>query len=126
MIDLIAYIHSSRQNGGMSTKGLVGIVAGSLLAATCGGEGDPQCESISRAEALRIAEDAKLVMLRRSTAAYASNFDIETAEFVRIDKETNGYVANVGFKGRDGRTLVALIHADCYIGWTEHEVTSRR
>lgn len=65
-------------------------------------------------------------MLRRSTTAYASNFDIETAEFVRIDKETNGYVANVGFKGHDGRTLVALIHADCYIGWTEHQVTSRR
>jgi hypothetical protein len=65
-------------------------------------------------------------MLRRSTDEYATNFDVDEADFVRIGTETNGYAANVGFKGRDGRTLIALIEADCYIGWTEREATTRR
>lgn len=110
----------------MDTKSLLGIVAGSLLAASCGGDGDPQCEPLSPAEALRMAADAKSAMLRRSTDEFATNFDVGEADFVRIGTETNGYAANVGFKGRDGRTLVALIEADCYIGWTVIETTTRR
>lgn len=65
-------------------------------------------------------------MLRRSTDEYATNFDVDEAAFVQVGTETNGYAANVGFKGRDGRTLIALIDADCYIGWTEREAATRR
>ena len=58
-------------------------------------------------------------MLRRSRSDYAANYDSEKVTLVRIGAETNGYAANVGFEGKDGRMLIALIEADCYVGWTE-------
>jgi hypothetical protein len=73
-----------------------------------------------------MAADEKTGMLGRSTDEYAAHFQSSEAVFVRVGVETNGYAANVGFKGRDGRTLVALIEADCYIGWTEREPAAQR
>jgi hypothetical protein len=95
------------------------IVAASLFAASCG-EGR-QCETLSHAEALEMASHEKTGMLRRSTREYSANFESSEAAFARVGAETNGYAANVGSRGRNGRTLVALIEADCYIGWTERD-----
>lgn len=95
------------------------IVAASLFIASCGY--GRQCEILSRAQALEMAANEKAGMLRRSTHEYAANFESSDAVFVRIGAETNGYAANVGFRGRDGHTLIALIEADCYIGWTQRE-----
>ena len=85
------------------------------LGACSGGKG---CGSLNRANALRTAIAAKDAMLRRSTKAYASNFAADRPTFVKIGSETNGYVANVAFRGRDGKELIALIEEDCYVGWT--------
>ena len=94
------------------------IAAAGLFAGSCG---EPrQCEPLTRADALQLAREAKSGMLRRSTDDYAANFATSDATFVRLGSETNGYAANVGFRGRDGRMLVALIEGDCYIGWTSH------
>lgn len=73
-----------------------------------------------------MAANERVGMLQRSTHGYAANFENGEVVFVRVGAETNGYVANVGFNGRDGRTLIALIEADCYIGWTERDPTPRR
>ncbi len=108
----------------MSTIRLLVIVAAGVLAASCGGSS--QCERLGRAEALRMAASEKARMLAGSTDEYVANFESSDADFVRIGTETNGYAANVGFLGRDGRTLVALIEADCYIGWTERDPVARR
>ena len=66
-----------------------------------------------------MARDAKAGMLGRSTASYAANFQSDHPVFVRIGVETNGYAANVAFRGRDGALLIALIEGDCYVGWTQ-------
>jgi len=47
------------------------------------------------------------------------NYDSDQA-VVGPRSELHGYAAKVAFKGRDGRTLIALIDDDCYVGWTEH------
>jgi len=80
-----------------------------------------RCETLTRSEALEMATGAKAGMLRRSTAKEAANYRSDEPAFVRIGAETNGYAANVGFPGRDGTTLVALIEGDCYIGWTSFD-----
>lgn len=77
------------------------------------------CEKLTRAEALRTAREAKDGMLERSLKDYAANFPSDEPVFVKIGNETAGFAANVGFKGRDGTTLIALIYGDCYVGWTE-------
>jgi hypothetical protein len=59
----------------------------------------------------------KAGMLSRSTAEYAANFASD--EVVEVRTKAEGYAAKVAFKGRDGRTLEALVEDDCYIGWTE-------
>jgi len=66
-----------------------------------------------------MAQDGKAEMLERSTTRYAANFKSNDPVFVRVGTKTNGYAANVGFKGRDGAILVALIEEDCYVGWTQ-------
>ena len=32
--------------------------------------------------------------------------------------EGQGFADVVGFDGKDGRTLIALIYEDCYVEWT--------
>ena len=97
----------------------VAIWMSAFLALSCARGGVQQCQSLTRASALGMAKEAKAGMLRRSTDAYARNFASDEPAFVKVGVETNGYAANVGFEGRDGTTLVALIEFDCYIGWTE-------
>lgn len=94
--------------------------AGAMVAVTfvvsgCG----RSCDGLTRDEAFQIAREAKAGMLQRSTDEYAANFKSEEAVFVRVGSETNGYAANVGFEGRNGTTLIALIESDCYVGWTK-------
>ena len=70
---------------------------------------------MSRSQAVELALEQKRGMLSRSTRSYQDNFssDIATAA-----EDSTGYVAKVGFKGEDGRTLIGLIDEDCYVGWT--------
>ena len=83
----------------------------------CGGV--DQCKGISANEAIGMARDEMRGMLQRSTRDYQANYANDQAVAVRIGPQTNGYAANVEFRGRDGDTLIALIHDDCYTGWTE-------
>lgn len=77
-----------------------------------------QCHGVSRQEAIEIAKDRKQDMLHRSRESERTNFTGAAVRFAKISAETNGYAANVAFKGRDGRTLIALIDDDCRVGWT--------
>ena len=62
-----------------------------------------------------MAVDQKHRMLARSLPSDALNF----ASDVALPAEGHGYAGVVGFKGKDGRTLIALIEEDCYVGWSE-------
>lgn len=73
------------------------------------------CDGLSRSQALQLALEQKRGMLGRSVRAERENFASDVAEIVEND---GGYVAKVSFRGKDGRTLVAPIEADCYVGWT--------
>jgi hypothetical protein len=75
----------------------------------------PSCQGISWQKAVELAKEQKQGMLSRSTAIYRDNFASDTA----LPAEGHGYAGVVGFKGKDGRTLVGLIDDDCYVGWTE-------
>ncbi len=55
-------------------------------------------------------------MLNRSVQSERDNFAADIAD---VADDNTGYVAKVGFKGKDGRTLIALIEEDCYVGWTK-------
>jgi len=59
-------------------------------------------------------------MLGRSVQSERDNFADDVAH---VAQDSTGYVAKVGFKGKDGRTLVALIDEDCYVGWTYYDPT---
>lgn len=59
-------------------------------------------------------------MLGRSVQSERDNFADDVAH---VAEDSTGYVAKVGFKGKDGRTLVALIDEDCYVGWTSADPT---
>ena len=63
-----------------------------------------------------MALSEKAGMLGRSTEEESANFASNAILTVRL--RHNGYAAKVEFKGNDGRTLVALIEDDCYVGWT--------
>jgi hypothetical protein len=89
------------------------------IALCAGGCGD-RCEGLTADGALQMARDAKAGMLSRSTDRYAANFPSDAPVFVRLGAEANGHAASVGFKGRDGTILIALIDTDCYVNWTEH------
>jgi hypothetical protein len=56
-------------------------------------------------------------MLGRSSQSYRDNFAASAAS--DANEDLNGYEAKVAFKGKDGRTLLALIEGDCYVGWTD-------
>jgi len=72
------------------------------------------CKGLSRPRAVALAIAQKHRMLGRSTEAFRRNF----ASDATIPTENNGFAATVGFKGKDGQTLIALIYDDCYVGWT--------
>ena len=74
--------------------------------------------SIRPTEAARLALEQKLGMLSRSFRSEQDNFASNSAEAF---EDTTGYVAKVGFRGKDGRTLIALIDEDCYLGWTKSD-----
>ena len=93
------------------------MIAASLAASAC--VGAESCAQLTRAEALEMAKAQKAGMLRRSTKDYAANFAGDAPLFVKVGAATNGYAANVAFKGRDGAILIALIEEDCYVGWTQ-------
>ena len=75
-----------------------------------------ECHDLSSAESVGLATEQKMGMLSRSTQAYRDNFNSDTAQ---LADDPTGYVAKVYFKGDDGRTLIALIDSDCYVGWSE-------
>lgn len=56
-------------------------------------------------------------MLSRSTDAVENNFADSSAHLMALNVG-KGFGAEVAYKGRDGGTLLALIHEDCYVGWS--------
>lgn len=72
------------------------------------------CKSISRAKSVELAREQKRGMLSRSVEADQINFASDDV----APAEGHGFADVVGFRGKDGRTLVALIYEDCYVGWT--------
>lgn len=75
---------------------------------------------MSQSHAVALAVEQKRGMLGRSVQSERDNFADGVAH---VAQDSKGYVAKVGFKGKDGRTLVALIHEDCYVGWTSADPT---
>jgi len=87
-----------------------------LVASLAGGCSSPDtCRGISPIRAFEIAKTAKKEMLGRSTATERDNF----ASDVGSPLPRDGGGQAIGFKGVDGRILVALVDEDCYIGWTQ-------
>ena len=97
----------------------VAAAASLLLIGSCTFESPRHCERLSRSDALRMAQESKTGMLRRSTAEEAAKFASDKPVSVKIGSETNGYAADVTFRGRDGTTLIALIDDACHVDWTE-------
>lgn len=71
---------------------------------------------MSRSQAVELALEQKHQLMTRSTRSYQDNF---TSDIASAAEDSAGYVAKVGFKGKDGRTLIGLIDEDCNVGWTE-------
>ena len=100
------------------------ITISSILLAVVGGlsscvqSPSNECTAIPREQAVSIADAAKEGMLSRSTTAVEQNFAESSAQ-VRALNDGRGYGAQVSYRGDDGQTLTALIHEDCYVGWTE-------
>lgn len=74
------------------------------------------CETLTPAGAEAMAVREKAGKLSKSTKGYAANFESDEAVDVRTNVE--GHAAMVGFKGKDGWTLVALVGKDCAVAWT--------
>ena len=74
------------------------------------------CGTLTPAKAEAVAVREKAGKLSKSTPGYAANFESDEAVDVRTNVE--GYAAKVGFKGKDGWTLVALVGDDCAVAWT--------
>lgn len=75
-----------------------------------------QCKGLSPSKATGLAVERKNEMLDRSAKSYRANFASDAST---LATDLNGYVAKVYFRGRDGRTLIAIIDEDCYVGWTQ-------
>ena len=76
-----------------------------------------ECESMSRAEVVQLAREQKAALLNGSTASERAHF----ASDVISPPEVRGAVNVVGFKGKDGRTLLASIiydGKDCLVGFS--------
>lgn len=71
---------------------------------------------MSQSKAVALAIEQKRRMLGRSVRSERDNF---ATDVPRVAEDNTGYVAKIGFKGKDGRTLIALIDEDCYVGWTK-------
>jgi len=99
----------------MHRRALLALAFGSCVVG-CSPKGTAdQCKALSPAQATQLAIEQKRHMLARSTISERANFASDASE---LGTDLNGYVAKVLFKGKDGKTLVALIEADCYVGWT--------
>jgi hypothetical protein len=72
------------------------------------------CKGISPMRAIAMTKTAKRGMLGRSTATERDNFVSDVGS--PLPRDGGGQA--IGFKGMDGRILVALVDEDCYIGWT--------
>jgi len=73
-----------------------------------------ECKGMSWAQAVALARAQKPSMSSRSTAVQQDRFASDSP----LAAGNHGYAAVVGFKGRDGRTLFALIHGDCHVEWS--------
>lgn len=81
-------------------------------------DSEDRCASLTSAEAVAMATEAKRAMLGRSTEAYRANYASDAVVAVELPPLANGYAAKVIYRGRDGGSLMTLIENDCYIGWT--------
>lgn len=92
------------------------VIASAAVASACSPIAlSTECKGISQSQAVALAIKQKRGMLGRSVQSYRDNFAADDADVAR---DSTGYVAKVGFKGKDGTILVALIDEDCYVGWT--------
>ena len=91
------------------------LVAGGL--SNCAQPASTECKAITREQAASIADAAKRGMLSRSTDVVEQNFAASSARVAALN-DGRGYGAQVSYQGIDGQTLTALIHEDCYVGWT--------
>jgi hypothetical protein len=94
-------------------------VAGSLYG--CAQLPSNECAAITHEQAVSIADAAKQGMLSRSLSSFERNFRASSAHVEALN-DGRGYGAQVGYRGNDGQTLIALIHEDCYVGWTQREL----
>lgn len=91
-----------------------------LLTSSCSPvDSSTECKGLSKSKAVALAVKQKRGMLSRSVQTERDNFASDDA---KVASDNTGYVAKVGFKGRDGRTLIALIDEDCYVGWTKGDL----
>jgi hypothetical protein len=79
-----------------------------------------ECSAITAEEAVSMADAAKRHMLSRSRPSDQQNFATSSA-WVDALNDGRGFGAQVAYRGQDGTTMVALIHEDCYVGWTKRE-----
>lgn len=77
-----------------------------------------ECAAITHQQAVGIADAAKQGMLSRSLSSVERNFTASPAHVEALN-DGRGYGAQVAYRGNDGQTLIALIHEDCYVGWTQ-------
>jgi hypothetical protein len=103
------------------TVAILGIVIASVGALHgCAQPPSNECAAITHEEAVSVADVAKQHMLSRSRLSVQQNFATSSA-WVDALNDGRGFGAQVAYRGKDGTTLVALIHEDCYVGWTERE-----
>lgn len=95
------------------------VVGAALWLGACQEAPNLSCASLSRDQAIAMASRAKRGMLSRSVSAEGINYGRSMPAEVLLDD--NGYAAKVGYQGKDGSMLVALIEDDCYVGWTRHD-----
>lgn len=79
-----------------------------------------ECAAITREQAISLADAAKRHMLSRSVPSVQQNFAASSA-WVEALNDGRGFGAQVAYRGKDGTTRIALIHEDCYVGWTERQ-----
>jgi hypothetical protein len=95
----------------------LGLMA-ALASPSCSASDSIECSALTGNQYLDMAREAKHGMLQRSRAEEQRNFRRDEAVLAGIGPTANGHAAIVDFTGQDGRRLTALIHDDCYIGWT--------
>lgn len=86
-------------------------------AQSCAAGQSDACEGISHDGAVRMASEAREDRLF-GTGANPRDASFKTAPITDVKLAEGGYAATVTFTDPNGRTITALIHTDCYIGWT--------